>query len=137
MNGENIRKPRVLGGGAIELRTDSENWPQWLRDCRTENMEAEVINGRVIVWGGTLHDGIVVDCDWLGGTVREAIWMKGNFMAGRWMNGDWRSGYFGVAIWNDGVFRDGEFHGLWIRGLWLGGKFDGWYEKTGESPEIK
>jgi len=123
-----VRRPRILGKGLdghVELRCDPAKWPQWLKDCQTENAEAEVIDGRVVFWGGTLHDGIWVDGDWLGGTIREVIWMNGNFMLGRWMFGDWRNGYFGKAIWSDGVFRNGMFCGWWQGGIWIDGIFSG------------
>ncbi len=120
-----IRRPRKLGEGAVELRCDPAKWPKWLRDADTEAFEAEVVNGRVIVWGGSFRDGVWIDGDWLGGVFWDGIWCNGNLINGVWRNGDWRNGWFGRCVWHYGVFRAGEFHGWWRDGLWLGGDFYG------------
>ena len=119
------KRPRILGEGAIELRRDHSLWPQWLRDADTENGEAEIVDGRVVWWGGSFRDGVWVDGDMLGGVFWDGIWLKGNNINASWRNGDWRGGYFGRCAWYYGVFRAGEFHGWWQDGLWRGGEFKG------------
>lgn len=131
------RNPRKLGGGAIEPRTDPEKWPQWIRDAMTEGAEVEILDGRVIWWGGTWHDGIWLDGDWLAGGFRDGIWMNGNFMQGVWFQGDWRTGHFGRCVWRDGIFRNGVFYGWWQGGVWRGGDFQGVGERYVVAPENK
>jgi hypothetical protein len=120
-----IVEPRTLSKETFELRTHPDKWPRWLKAAQTENAEIEILDGRVIWWGGTFHDGIWVDGDWLGGGFRDGIWLNGNFMQGVWFQGDWRKGYFGRCIWNDGIFRSGHFEGWWRGGVWRGGEFNG------------
>jgi len=77
---------------------DKQNWPQWLKDARTEYAVIEIIDGKVI-W----KDGI-----WLDG-----VWEDGRWESGIWENGDWLSGTWVDGIWKDGTWKSGE---------WLGGE---------------
>lgn len=113
---------------AIPALTPKDKWPQWVRDMHVEGAEVEVTpEGRVVWWGGTIHDGLIVGpIDFLGGSIRDGIWIDGNFMRGIIDFVDWRGGYFGKALWRDGLFRAGQFNGgLWLNGCFLGGDFVG------------
>lgn len=126
---------------AIPALTPRDKWPQWVRDMHTEGPEVEVTpEGRVIWWGGTIHDGLVVGpIDFLGGSIRDGIVMQANFFRGIIDFVDWRDGYIGnICVWRDGVFRKGEFNGLWLSGLFLGGVFKGnWRDGKFQGGEFK
>lgn len=129
--------------------THPDDWPQWLKNCHTENASVEVLppskehpEGFVIWWGGSFHDGIWMDGLFAGGRWRDGIWIDGDFYQGLWSTGEFRGGTFHGYLWWDGVFRAGLFRGLWLGGIWRpykegAAKFEGFWKRTTDAPPMR
>lgn len=127
--------------------THPSKWPQWLKNCHTENASVEVLpptekhpQGYVLWWGGAFHDGIWMDGDFLGGRWRDGIWLGGHFREGIWHTGEFRGGIFHNWVWLDGVFRGGIFRGTWLGGIWRpspSAVFEGFCRRSNIPPKIK
>jgi hypothetical protein len=137
--------PEPLQGSSKANRPDfdishPDDWPEWVQNMHSEHLCVEVCkDGKLIFWGGTIHDGIFCGDDntfYMGGCFRDGIVLGGHFWNCQWITGEKRGGYFHSGIWNGGIHRGGQFDGLWVGGSWLGGEFNGYRERTTVPPGI-
>jgi hypothetical protein len=128
---------KIAGRPDFDL-THPDDWPQWLKNCHTENAAVQVTKEGKVIWvAGTMHDGIWMDGLWMGGRWRDGIWLGGDFYEGVWCAGEFRGGIFHSWVWKDGVFRNGIFRGLWMGGVWEHGDFQGYWQRTRTPPRYR
>lgn len=94
--------------------TPQHQWPEWLKNAKTENALVTIENGIVIWRGGDWHDGVWHDGDWHDGVWRDGVWHGGVWHGGVWCGGVWYSGVWYSGVWCGGVWRDG----VWRDGVW-------------------
>jgi hypothetical protein len=107
----------------VMKKTELKNCPQWLLDANTENENVEIVDGRLVWYGGTWKDGTWWNGIWYGGIWKGGTWKSGTWHDGTWHNGTWNDGTWNDGTWNDGIWNDG----IWNDGIWKGGT---WHDGT-------
>ena len=108
--------------------SDLKDAPQWLLDAKTDNADVEIIDGRVVWYGGTWYGGEWRGGEWRGGEWHGGTWLGGIWHGGTWYGGEWRRGTWGRGTWHSGTWFNGTWHGgTWRCGTWLDGT---WFNGT-------
>ena len=92
----------------IQHEKSFDDLPTWFQKAKTEWARVQMIDGKLVWFGGA----------WLNGTWHNGTWHTGTWFNGTWLNGTWFNGEWENGLWINGTWFNGE----WENGLWITGK---------------